>query len=94
MEKRTTLRLRIFTLVASICMIMVGFTLTWIAFSILEPTPFNLAGMTILIAFSIGIIIWLFLVTVRRRSFKTNLEDLKKYHVEHKIGIRAHRKKI
>jgi len=90
------MKFRMLTVIVSVALIISGSYLTWIAFEILEPTPFNVAGTTMLIAFSIGVLIWLFLITVKRTSFKTNLEDLKKYRVEHKIGVKSatHQKKF
>lgn len=95
MHPGTTRKIRIITIIVNLFVILFGVYLYWLAFEILEPTPFNLAALAFLIIASVFVLIWLFLITIKRTSFKTNLEDLKKYHVEHKIGIKsAHQKKF
>lgn len=88
MHRRTAIKFRILALFAGVAIIPVGFYLAWLAFKILEPTPFNRAGLFILSASSIGIVIWFLLITVMRRRFRRKIEDLRKYRVEHGIGIK------
>ncbi|MFH0868613.1 MAG: hypothetical protein V1839_00120 [archaeon] len=94
MRHRTTVKFRILTVILSVAIIPAGFYLAWLAFKILEPTPFNRIGLFILSASSIGVVMWFLLITVMRRSFRRKIEDLRKYRVEHGIGVRPeHRKK-
>jgi len=83
------MKFRILTLAVSLCVITFGFYLAWLAFSILEPTKFNGAGIVLLTISSIGVMIWFFLIAIKRLSFRRKPEDLQKYRVEHKIGART-----
>jgi len=87
------MKIRLFTLLISLAVISFGVYIFWLAYSILSPTPFNLAATALLTAATVGVIIWFFLIAIRRRSFRRKPEHLKQYRVEHGIGAKQARLK-
>ena len=78
----TTTKIRIITLFISLAILAFGSYVIWLVYTILEFTVFSLAGLVILMASTIGVLIWLVLVTIQRTSFRKNREDLGKYKIK------------
>lgn len=89
LHPRTATKLRALAILLSLAILAFGVYVTWLAFEILEFTRFNFAALVILMTVSVGIIIWFILITVQRKSFHREIEELKSYRIEHKIGARA-----
>jgi len=82
MYPTSALKIRIFAILASLAILAFGSYVIWLAYTILEFTVFNLAGFVILMAATVGVLIWLVLATIQRRRFKTHLKDLEKYKIK------------